>query len=273
VGALATAASRIVILVVGVVCLVAGALLGWFAAHQGADTSGVAVSGNAGAAADVRAARQAASQAAIASEGWAHVSNGAYTLAKTQNDAAQTALKQAREYAARAEKAAARADAAEARMAKATVARAETADVASAAPAAKPRPSPRPRVSATPKAVAQVDEGCRRAIIYERTAARSAVSKRAAYNAVMSGFAMNAHCGEPQHSLNEAYLLAQRAAAESALNVGDWRADLGRSDELLARCTMRPEYRQTASGCRARLKKNQSIRQTIISRREPARRQ
>lgn len=259
--------TRIAVLLVGALCIALGGFFGWSAALQGSEAKRDAV----GAADTAHASKNAASQAATASEGWAHVASGAYTLAKGENAQAQAARRQASEFAAKAEKAAAEAKAALA-QAQAAAAAAQRAQpparpAAEKRPpprhAARPRPSPRVRaLVADAKAGRPRDEGCRRAIIFERTAADAALSRQAAYNAAMSGFAMNVHCAEPQHSLNEAYLLAQRAAAETTLHVGDWRADLQQSDRLLALCTRRPEYRGALSdGCRVRLRKNEKIRQ------------
>jgi hypothetical protein len=266
------AGSRLAVLAAGLACIALGAVLGWVAGRQGgAPTAPI----SAGVSPASARAAESASQSAVAAEGWARAASGAHTLAKTDLAAAATARRQAQEFAVRAEKAAASANAAAARTA---LDRKAVTDAARARPpVAQARPAlPAPLVSAEPppsrpaaRAVRKIalappaanDEGCRRAVIYERTAAAGATTRQAAYNAAMSGFAMNAHCGEPQHSLNEAYLLAQRASAEAALHVGDWKADLSRSDRLLARCTKRPEYRGTASaGCLTRLRKNERIR-------------
>ncbi|GAC1659216.1 MAG: hypothetical protein NVS4B13_03440 [Candidatus Elarobacter sp.] len=262
-----------IVLVVGIMCLGLGALLGWFAARQGNDAMNASTSATGAA----QSAKSAASAAATAAEGWAHVANGAYTLAKFENATAQAAKRRALEAAAKAEKAAARADAVAARAARDRQAF-DTARVATAQPLARPQPRSERPVQARPvhtrpvqtrpvqtRPVARApDEGCRRAIIFERTAARGSISREAAYNAAMSGFAMNAHCAEPQHSLIEAYLLAQRASAEAALHLGDWKADLEQSDRLLARCVGRPEYRAARDGCRKRLRKNEQIRRTLL---------
>ena len=245
---------RILVSVVGALCLAAGVLFGWIAATQRGTVRDVVAVPAAGQ--GTAAAQSAASQSASTSEGWSRVAQGAYALAKAENASAQTARREALEAAARAEKAASRADAA---AAKAAV---RPAVAAATAPPAR-RPEPHVAAARSERAMPPPpasDEGCRRAIIYERTAA-AAASRQAAYNAAVSGLAMNAHCGEPQRTLDEAYLLAQRASAGSALRVGDWKADLRRSDELLARCIESPaRYGTTRDRCQTRLKKNEQLR-------------
>gem|GEM_PF-3089117 len=234
-----------------------GAGFGWVAgvqtSHQSGDSAVVLDA--------ARAEKAAASRAAVQAEGWARVANGAYTLAKFQNDQAQAARKQAREFADRAEKAAGRATATVARIGKTGA-----APKASPAPAvARATPAPRPRhlVAAATIPARASDESCSRAAIYERTAANPRLSRQAAYNASMSGMAVNAHCSEPERSLIGAYLLAQRAAAESALSIGDWKSDLARSDRVLGDCVRHPEhYGALSNGCRQRVTKNVRIRQT-----------
>ena len=249
----------------GVLCLATGAAFGWTAAVQ-TYRAGVAA-----AVAPVPASpadNGAAARAAVQAEGWSQSANAAYALAKWQNVQAQTARKQARESAVRAERAAARAAAIEAKLSAARAA------PPAAAPAGAPEPAPTPaahpprRVSAAkrpaPAAPASplADESCRRATIYERTAANASLSRQAAYNAVRSGIAVNAHCPEPARSLIGAYLLAQRASAESGLKIGDWQSDLSQSDRVLAACVKHPERYGTAStGCRQRLTKNARFRQ------------
>jgi hypothetical protein len=271
--------ARAITMVVGILCLAVGALLGWVGAlqmpHGHGDAAGVLDA--------VRAEKAAAARAAVTAEGWARVGNGAYTLAKLENDHAQQAQKQAREFAARAENAAKRAAASAARIDKDRSAphalatspaavRATPTAVARVAPTATPRvaptavarvsPAPRPkrRIAAAKAPVRASDESCRRAAIYERTAANASLSRQAAYNASVSGIAVNAHCSEPERSLIEAYLLAQRASAESALKIGDWKSDLVRSNRVLAQCIRHPErYGAIGRNCRQRLTKNERL--------------
>jgi hypothetical protein len=261
---------RIVTTVIGVLCLAVGALLGWAAATRssGANTDVAAVADA------VQADKAAASRAASEAEGWAHVANATYALAKYQNAEAQAARKQTRELAARAERAVARAEALAAQRAvnrtpPVVTPSAVTAPASmTARPAAAARPKLAVKPAATPKAS---DESCRRAAIYERTAANASLSRQAAYNAVKSGIAVNAHCSEPERGLIEGYLLAQRASAESALKIGDWQSDLSRSDRLLADCVRHPERYGTAGrGCRQRLTKNERIRRAVQHSNGPA---
>jgi hypothetical protein len=281
--------ARLLILVVGISCLAIGAMLGWVASIQTSRGSGDGVA----AAEAARADRVAAARAAVQAEGWARVANAAQTLAKGDNDQAQAARRQAqsarqqaqtarqqaeaarqqaRDFAARAEKAAGRAAQIAAQTQKARIATAGTVATVPRVPAtAAPRaaaPKARSRVAAKPAAPRHLvaaavvsEESCRRAAIFERTAASSSASREAAYNASVSGIAVNAHCREPERSLIGAYLLAQRASAEIALKNGDWKSDLSRSDRVLSDCVRRPQhYGPIGRSCRARLTKNAKIR-------------
>jgi hypothetical protein len=150
----------------------------------------------------------------------------------------------------------------------------------SAQPAATPVPSrpPAPRPTRSPVAVTtppssfppvpaggRENEACRQALIFERTAATDWVARQAAYSAANSGLAVNEHCNQPWHDVNEAYLLAMRAPAAYALNVGNWRDDLDRSDGLLARCAERIEAGRTwvAQDCRTQSRFNRTVRSEI----------
>ena len=254
--------TQIIVTCVGVLCLALGVFAGWLAAVQN-------LRGNDNAAAAVEAAhaeRLAAARAAAQAEDWARVASGTYTLAKSQNDQARMAEKQARESAARAERAAALAAAAATRLSRERPVPAAAQSPVAVRPApAVTRPAPavpsRHYVAAAKISAPASDESCRRAAIYERSAGNPSLSPQAAYNAVKSGIAVNAHCPEPERGLIEAYLLAQRASAESALRVGDWRSDLARSDRTLAECVRHPQrYGPVGRGCRQRLTKNQRIR-------------
>lgn len=139
-------------------------------------------------------------------------------------------------------------------------------------PSASPRPpsaTPAPRVTATPGAGPLVggpdDDACLRTLTYLKTAADDRISRREAYNAAVAGLAMNTHCREPRRSVNEAYLLAMRAPAEFALHLGDWNADLNRSDALLDACAGAPEFRTTTVGadCATQRKFNDLVRRRI----------
>lgn len=274
--------ARVLILVVGVACLAVGAMLGWVASLQMSHGNGDALA----AAEAARADRDAASRAAVQAEGWARVANAAQTLAKGNNDQAQAARQQAQaerqraqaerqqaqvarqqahDFAARAEKAAGRA----AQPAPRAAAAPKPSGSVGAKPAARPRvaaaakPHPAPRMAGTIVS----DESCRRAAIFERTAAQPSVSREAAYNASVSGIAVNAHCAEPERSVIGAYLLAQRASAEIALKNGDWKSDLAQSDRVLSQCVRHPErYGPLSRGCRQRLTKNVRIRHAATPR-------
>jgi hypothetical protein len=148
----------------------------------------------------------------------------------------------------------------------------------SAAPAPSPTASPRPP-AATPEPPRSTpgahggplvggpdDDACLRTLSYLKTAADDRLTRREIYNAANAGMAMNAHCGEPRRSVNEAYLLAMRAPAEFTLHIGDWNADLTRSDTLLDACAALPEFRETtvAGDCATQRKFNDLVRRRIL---------
>ena len=293
--------ARVLALVVGISCLAIGAMLGWVASVQTSRGSGDGVGAAEAARADRVAAARAAVQAegwarvANAAQTLAKGDNDQAQAARQQaqtarqqaqsaRQQAEAARQQAREFAARAEKAAGRAAqiAAQTQTARLAAAGTATAVAARVPGTAAPRPAaakPRPRVAAKPPTHPQVaasakprprhlvaaavvsEESCRRAAIFERTAAKPSVSREAAYNASVSGIAVNAHCPEPERSLIGAYLLAQRASAEIALNNGDWKSDLSRSDRVLNDCVRHPQrYGPIGRSCRVRLTKNAKIR-------------
>jgi hypothetical protein len=109
------------------------------------------------------------------------------------------------------------------------------------------------------------DESCVRAVEYLRTAASDRVSRLEAYNAAVAGLAANADCPEPRRSVNEGYLRAMRAPAEFSLHLGDWNADLNRSDALLQACAASRDFRGTtvASDCATQRKFNDLVRRRI----------
>ena len=134
------------------------------------------------------------------------------------------------------------------------------------APAATAAPA-RPAATATESLVGGPDdEACVRPLTYLKTAADDRVGRREAYNAAIAGLAMNAHCPEPRRSVNEGYLLAMRAPAEFALHLGDWNADLNRSDNLLDACAVSPAFRGTtvAGDCAIQRKFNDLVRKRIL---------
>lgn len=153
-----------------------------------------------------------------------------------------------------------------------------------ASPTRKPAPTPAPTAAPTrepasaaarPRAVATaaVDfvggpdvEACARAVGYLHTAANDRVSRLEAYNAAVAGLAANADCPEPRRSVNEAYLRAMRAPAEFALGIGDWNADLTRSDALLEACAANAAFRGTAVArdCATQRKFNSLARKRIL---------
>jgi hypothetical protein len=145
-------------------------------------------------------------------------------------------------------------------------------------PTASHEPTPHPTPSNGPSAVARAggadDPECLRSMDYLKTAADDRIGRLEAYNATVAGLAMNAHCREPRRSVNEGYLLAMRAPAEFALRVGDWNADLTRSDALLDACAASTEFRGTtvARDCATQRAYNGIARRRIlqaISRRPP----
>ncbi|MDB5072936.1 MAG: hypothetical protein JWM87_4047 [Candidatus Eremiobacteraeota bacterium] len=149
-----------------------------------------------------------------------------------------------------------------------------------AAPTRKPTATPAPAATRKPAAVrphpvqtAIVDlvggrdeEACVRAVRFLRTAADDRVSRLDAYNAAVSGLAANRDCPEPRRSVNEAYLRAMRAPAEFALHIGDWNADLSRSDALLDACAGTREFHATAVArdCAKQRRFNDIVRKRIV---------
>jgi hypothetical protein len=133
-------------------------------------------------------------------------------------------------------------------------------------PSATPRPSPAQTPNAGPLVGGPEGDACLRTLTYLRTAADDRLTRREIYNAAIAGLAMNAHCGEPRRSVNEAYLLAMRAPAEFSLHIGDWNADLSRSDMLLDACSALPEFRETtvAGDCATQRKFNDLVRRRIL---------
>ena len=134
-------------------------------------------------------------------------------------------------------------------------------------PTATPQP-PRqtPTAAGGPLVGGPDDDACLRTLSYLKTAADDRLTRREIYNAANAGMAMNAHCGEPRRSVNEAYLLAMRAPAEFTLHTGDWNADLTRSDQLLDACAALPEFRATtvAGDCATQRKFNDLVRRRIL---------
>lgn len=290
--------ARVLILVVGISCLAIGTMLGWVASIQTSRGNDGGVAAAEAARADREAAARAAVQAegwarvanaaqtlvkgdndqAQAARQQAQAAREQARAARQQAEAArqqaEAARQQAHDFAARAEKAASRAAQIAAQTQKARLASAGTATtVAVPAPtaaalprrgASKARPGVAAKSTAPRRLVAAAvvsGESCRRAAIFERTAAQPSVSREAAYNASVSGIAVNAHCPEPERSLIGAYLLAQRASAEIALKNGDWKSDLSRSDRVLNDCVRHPQrYGPIGRSCRVRLTKNAKIR-------------
>jgi hypothetical protein len=101
-------------------------------------------------------------------------------------------------------------------------------------------------------------DACADALTYERTAASDAVTRQAAYDSSVAGLTVNQTCANPQQRLvNEAYLLSMRAAAARELNVGDWRRDLARANQLLTQCSSTQGLaRKAADDCRTQLQFN-----------------
>ena len=129
---------------------------------------------------------------------------------------------------------------------------------------ANPRPRPIGTAESEPAVARNDDEACRRALIYETTAASNWVSHQVAYEAAVSGLSVNAHCSEPRRTVNQAYLLAMRAPAEYALHAGDWKSDLALSDTLLDACAAQNSYRGTdvAADCLTQKRYNESFRES-----------
>ena len=146
----------------------------------------------------------------------------------------------------------------------------------SPAPTATPSPAPRPPSPPPPRPARTSEAGplvggpegdaCLQTLTYLKTAADDRLTRREIYNAALAGLAMNAHCAEPRRSVNEAYLLAMRAPAEFSLHIGDWNADLSRSDTLLDACAASPEFRATtvAADCATQRKFNDLVRRRIL---------
>jgi hypothetical protein len=135
-----------------------------------------------------------------------------------------------------------------------------------APPSATPRPRPAETPNPGPLVGGPDDDACLRTLTYLKTAADDRLTRREIYNAALAGLAMNAHCSEPRRSVNEAYLLAMRAPAEFSLHIGDWSADLSRSDALLDACAALPEFRATtvAGDCATQRKFNDLVRRRIL---------
>lgn len=116
-----------------------------------------------------------------------------------------------------------------------------------------------PAAAAPTAAPSPARDACADALAYERTAASGAVTRQAAYDSSVAGLTVNQTCANPQQRLvNEAYLLSMRAAAAHDLNVGDWRRDIGRADQLLMQCSATPGLARTkaADDCRMQLQFN-----------------
>jgi hypothetical protein len=145
--------------------------------------------------------------------------------------------------------------------------------VAQGAPALAATPTPHP-----------ISLACQQALAYEQIAARdpsaqaatdAAVARReaqASYDAAVAGLEANKRCKDAPMSLTrEAYLLSMRAAAEHALNVGNWQRDLTRANMLLEQCTgtNREIPRSVGDNCRTQLRLNDAFRRKVISEATP----
>ncbi|HEY6237067.1 MAG TPA: hypothetical protein VIW69_18335 [Candidatus Elarobacter sp.] len=111
-------------------------------------------------------------------------------------------------------------------------------------------------------------DACAEALRYERTASSNAVTRQAAYDSAVAGLTVNQSCANPQqHLVFDAYLLSMRAAAAHDLNVGDWRRDLARANDLLAQCTTTPGLARTktADDCRTQLQYNRSFEAAAVA--------
>ena len=129
------------------------------------------------------------------------------------------------------------------------------------------------RGNGVPAGAAPARDACEDALAYERTAADSATTRQAAYDAAVAGLTVNQTCAKPQQRLvNEAYLLSMRAAASHDLNVGDWRRDLARANQLLTQCTTTPGLARTqiADDCRIQILFNRRYETTVLSSPSPA---
>ena len=88
---------------------------------------------------------------------------------------------------------------------------------------------------------------CSRALNDEQRASQSTISPIASYDASIAGLAENARCtDDAKQVVNEGYLRSSLAAAEHELKLGDWRAELKRADEVLARCETLRALRSTS---------------------------
>jgi hypothetical protein len=112
----------------------------------------------------------------------------------------------------------------------------------------------------------QAGDACKRAVGYLKTAADDRVSRLDAYNAAVAGLAANGECPQPRRDVNEAYLRAMRAAAEYSLRIGNWNADLNRSDALLEACAASSAFRGTAVArdCATQRSFNETVRRRIV---------
>jgi energy-coupling factor transporter ATP-binding protein EcfA2 len=87
---------------------------------------------------------------------------------------------------------------------------------------------------------------CTRAVEQQRLAADATITRQTSYDAAVAGLAENAKCDDtPAKIVNEGYLRSTLAAAEHELGVGNWKADLDRANQLLARCQTMPELKAT----------------------------
>ena len=119
--------------------------------------------------------------------------------------------------------------------------------VARWAPALAGPPTPHP-----------IPPACQQALAYEKIAANDSLAAQAAYDAAVAGLEVNQRCSdEPMRLTREAYLLSMRAAAEYALNIGNWRRDLSRAGMLLANCANRLDIaRSVGDDCRRQARYN-----------------
>ncbi|HEV2643616.1 MAG TPA: hypothetical protein VGT98_12950, partial [Candidatus Elarobacter sp.] len=125
------------------------------------------------------------------------------------------------------------------------VARPSAAGVATTAARARTTSpaAPTPRRSGSKNANT---DACSRAVEKQRLAADATISRQTSYDAAVAGLAENARCGNAQAKIvNEGYLRSTLAAAEHELGVGNWKADLDRANQSLARCQAMPELQAT----------------------------
>jgi tetratricopeptide (TPR) repeat protein/energy-coupling factor transporter ATP-binding protein EcfA2 len=141
----------------------------------------------------------------------------------------------------------------------------QAARAASVVAAAKPPGRSSPSQSTAPSLQGSRDSAnaaaCERALNQQQRAARATISRIASYDSSIAGLDENARCNDDaKHVVNEGYLRSTLAAAEHELSLGDWRADLKRADELLARCETLPALHGTsiAADCAAQQKFNAS---------------